>query len=148
MSIIFYSCSAEPNRINKSGYLQTMQTVSAYTLLDNSNNHNPSFRVDSSAGLLGANYCFWEEAGRYYYVTVTALNAGLYQVQGTVDPLHTYRNAILNSSGVATRCNVQNEYLPDDAVAIQSNRQIEYKKYPGSLYKNLQNILIVAGGDI
>lgn len=146
MSIIFYNCTAEPNRVDKSAYLQTMLTTGAYHLLDNSNNHSPSFRVESSINILHANYCYWEEANRYYYVTVTAENEGIYMIQGTVDPLHTYRSQIKAARAIAERCDTQNNYLIDNAVAVQSDRTWEYLMFPGKLNNNLQNVLIVAGG--
>lgn len=146
MSIIFYNCTAEPNRVDKSAYLQPILVIGAYNLLENSNNHSPSFRVESSINILHANYCYWEESNRYYYVTVTSENSGIYMIQGVVDPLHTYRSQIKSSIAIAERCDTQNNYLMDNAVAVQSDRTWEYLMFPGKLNNNLQNVLIVAGG--
>ena len=148
MGIQFYKCSAEKNRVNKSGYLTPTFGITAYELLDNSNNLNPSFRVETTdTGILKSNYCYWEESNRYYYIKVTALSYGIYMVTGSVDVLYTYRNAIWNSTGICTRGNTQNPWLPDDAIQVQNNRTYEYLSLPGQLEKNLKNILIVAGGE-
>lgn len=145
MSITFYNCNSEPNRIDKSAFLTSIFSVNSYTLLEDSNNHNPSWLLDASNNILNANYAYWSEANRYYYIEVTSITPGLFRVNGSVDALHTYRNGILGSTGIAIRCNEQEPLLTDNGLSLKSNLQWEQRLYPTTLNKNLTNILITTG---
>lgn len=146
MSITLYNCNAEPNRVDKSSYLSEMLTINNYTLLEDSNNHQPNWIVDSNSNIMNANYAYWSEIGRYYFINVTTINNSIYRINGNVDVLHTYRNAIKSSKGIAIRCNKENRFLSDVALSTQSDIQWEQKLFPKELSKSLTNILITIGG--
>lgn len=148
MAISFGNTSSPHNKINKT--FTSVSSTSTYTLLEETKIDNPSFVVEVNQSLdvisKKINFVYWSDMNRYYFATIVQLAPGLYRFDCTLDLLMTFRNEILQAEGIAKRCNIENRLIQDEAYQLQSNRDWEVKMFPETLNKNLQNVLIVAGG--
>ena len=113
MTVYFYSNSSDKRFVNKN--LMLVATVEDVVLLDNAVNVvNPHFRVSGiSWGLI--NYCYVPEFGRYYYITnVEMLHGNMSNITCNVDVLMSFKNDILNTSGIVERSAIApNVLIPD-----------------------------------
>ncbi len=145
MSIQLGNYSGEFNVVDKS--FTVKKTISNYTLLDICDLLHPVVRIDiTDFDYQNCNYMYISEFNRYYYVKSVTLNNAVVNIEGDVDVLKSYANQIKSSYAIAKRCNIENRYIQDSSYIVQANRIWEYKNFPTSLNKNLQNVLIVAGG--
>ena len=66
------------------------------------------------------NYCYIASTGRYYFVTGTAYNAGVWELSLRVDVLASFKTDIGGTSMYFTRsASYQNDYIRDDLYPIQ-----------------------------
>ena len=66
------------------------------------------------------NYCYIASTGRYYFVTGTAYNAGVWELSLRVDVLASFKTDIGGTSMYFTRSSAsQNSYIRDDLYPIQ-----------------------------
>ena len=118
--IIFYTNSAEPERVDKTGYLSTPTSFTG-TLREGTNLLQPSFLINAS-GVPSYNYAYVAEFGRYYYVTdIASVSNNLWRVSMDVDALMTYRETIKQQRGIILRN--ENEFdllMEDDRLPAQA----------------------------
>lgn len=104
MELKFYKQAATPNRVDKSGYLTEIGTLSGVILKADTNLMRPTFILKTSPLVYNSNYLYNTFTKRYYYIrTVTALSGGRIAIDCNIDVLFTYKNEILNSSGWVVR---------------------------------------------
>lgn len=104
MDLKFYKQSATPNRVDKSGYLTEIGTLSGVILKAETNLMRPTFILKTSPLVYNSNYLYNTFTKRYYYIrTVTAMSGGRIAIDCDIDVLFTYKNEILNSSGWVVR---------------------------------------------
>ena len=104
MDLKFYKQAATPNRVDKSGYLSEIGTISNVTLKTDVDLMRPTFILKTSPTVYNSNYIYCSFTGRYYYIeTIEALSGGRVAINCKIDVLHTYRNEIKNSSGWVER---------------------------------------------
>lgn len=104
MDLKFYKQSATPNRVDKSGYLTEIGTLSGVILKTETNLMKPTFILKTSPLVYNSNYVYCSFTKRYYYIReVTAMSGGRIAIDCDIDVLFTYKNEILNSSGWVVR---------------------------------------------
>lgn len=114
MDLKFYKQSATPNRVDKSGYLTEIGTLSGVILKAETNLMRPTFILKTSPLVYNSNYLYNSFTKRYYYIkTITAMSGGRIAIDCEIDVLFTYKNEILNSSGWVVRSDTSTS-TPDD----------------------------------
>lgn len=104
MELKFYKQAATPNRVDKSGYLTEIGSLSGVILKADTNLMRPTFILKTSPLVYNSNYLYNTFTKRYYYIrTITALSGGRISIDCDIDVLFTYKNEILNSSGWVVR---------------------------------------------
>lgn len=147
-NIIFYNNSAEPNRLDKTNYLQnpttftgvlrsetdivnpsilleksTFQQFTTGTLTFNSiySDVNLSIPGSSEHDIFDYNYCYIETFKRYYFVVgIISVKEGLWEINLTCDVLMTYKDQILQQTAFIDR----QENIYDEEI-VDSNRVYE-----------------------
>lgn len=114
MVIIFYRNLSDKRYLNKN--LTTITTSSNAVLLDDSVNMTaPHFRV-TGVTLNTVNYCYVMDFKRYYYITdVEVLHGGVCNITCAVDVLMSFKNDILNCSGIMERTAINGNVLITDS---------------------------------
>ena len=109
---------------------------------------NPKIRIESADNIAGYNYCYIPEFGRYYYIVdITSVRTRVWEVSMRCDVLMSYKDEIKTITGVVVRQESNpNKLLVDRLERIQSNKEIDILYYPYSFSKNLQYVLVTAGG--
>lgn len=106
MELKFYKQAATPNRVDKSGYLTEIGSLSGVILKADTNLMRPTFILKTSPLVYNSNYLYNTFTKRYYYIrTITAMSGGRISIDCDIDVLFTYKNEILNSSGWVVRSN-------------------------------------------
>lgn len=143
--IIFYKNRSEPNRVDKSPYLEFF-TILTGTLRNSTSVINPSILielidkrdqvqsnnkdvVDSDnnkviiteiSDLVKCNYCYIPIFNRYYYINdIISVKNKLWEIVMSVDVLMSYKDKILEQSGIIDRNEFEfNKFLEDDRVPV------------------------------
>lgn len=124
-SITLYRNSAEPNRVDKSDYLTTVQTISG-VLREETSILAPIIKLELSSRP-NANYCYIPQFGRYYYITdIVSIRNNLWELTLSVDVLMSHKEAILSSKGFVERNEfASNPLLIDKKRVIEQGYDIE-----------------------
>lgn len=109
---------------------------------------SPKIRIESEENIAGYNYCYIPEFGRYYYIVdITSIRTRVWEVSMRCDVLMSYKDEIKTITGVVVRQESNpNKLLVDRLERIQSNKEIDILYYPYAFNKNLQYVLVTAGG--
>lgn len=109
---------------------------------------NPSIRIESADNISAYNYAYIPEFGRYYYITdIHIVRTNCWTVSFRCDVLMSYSDQIKAITGVVVRQESNpNKLLVDRLERLQSNKDIDILYYPDAFSKNLQFILVTAGG--
>lgn len=145
MNITLQVNNSDFHVINKN--ITDVSSLSGY-LRESSSIINPVVMIEVPAGsIAGCNYMTISEFGRSYYITdIESVRANLTRVTAHVDVLYTYRNQILNATGIIKRQqNLWNLYLDDGVFKVYNNPQILTKAFPSG-FSTMSFILAVAGG--
>ena len=118
-NITLYKNSAEPNRVDKSTFLELVGTFYG-VFRDDTSIINMSLTIEYPS-VVDFNYIYIPIFNRYYFVTdITLIRYNLYNISLSCDVLMSYKNAILNCKGFIDR----NEFTYDDKI-IDTKRVIE-----------------------
>lgn len=126
MTIKLYKTSSAPNKIHKS--LTEVRDADGY-LRDQCSLMKPVITFSSSAmnTFNDVNYMYIPAFERYYFVnSVTSVASGLIEVSGTIDPLYTYRTAIMSSTVVLNRTSNSDNYsrmIPDEQMRLKTTKK-------------------------
>lgn len=105
-----YHNTAEPNRVDKSSFLEAVSTLSG-ALRAPCSLINPSILIQQTT-TPQFNYVYISSFGRYYFVTnITAVNQKLWQIDLKCDVLMTYKSGVQTLSAVIGR--QENDYNAD-----------------------------------
>ena len=109
---------------------------------------NPRIRIESAENIAGYNYCYIPEFGRYYYIVdIMSVRTNVWEASMRCDVLMSYSNQIKAITGVVVRQESNpNKLLVDRLERLQSNKEIDILYYPDAFNKNLQFVLVTAGG--
>lgn len=100
MDLNLYKQAATPERVDKSGFLTSVGTVSGVQIKQPMDLMSPTFILKTDQLVYNANYLYCSFTSRYYYITsIEALTGGRIAVNCRIDVLYTYKDEILNSSG-------------------------------------------------
>lgn len=107
---------------------------------------NPTIEVYGT-NALNANYMWIPLFSRYYYITkVTTLNYDTLQVQGHVDVLMSFQNAIKGSQAIIDRQeNIWNGYLNDKYMRQLAYPRIQTKRFNSNLISTPKYYLVASG---
>ena len=116
----------------------------------------PKFLI--SGNLMSYNYCYITLFGRYYYITdIVAKSGNLMEVSLKVDPLQSFKTAILGCEAIIERAassSLVNSYFNDGMYWTQMNKTVKFVPFLNSDSEELtiprnanSYILTIAGGD-
>lgn len=122
-TVTFYTCTANPKKLDKSGDLVAIGTAKTLHGKHEIDMLNPVFAVDYNATLLPANYCYVAEFDRYYFITLSTDTAQRIFVHGTVDVLYSHAASIKNCPCTIVRSEAAGiNYTTDNKLPIDPNR--------------------------
>lgn len=121
----FYKNSAEPNRVDKTSYLQSLFTLEG-TLRESCNIINPSILIEREE-FINANYCYIPNFNRYYFIDkITSVRNNLWRIDLSVDVLMTYKEQIKELECFITRQENDNDLmLKDELIPVDVEPIIE-----------------------
>ena len=109
---------------------------------------NPQIILQSDYDLSTYNYAFIDVTNRYYYCTITLMENGLFVINMEVDVLMSYKDGIKNLMGLIERVentDYKNMDIPNNDIITQRGTTTKIIKYPRSLDKNNQYVLVTNG---
>ena len=145
VTVIFYVTGDNPNVMNK--------TLSQIASLDCNikepvNKESPEIYVSSN--LMGANYAYIADFGRYYFVYPTGEHAGTTRLQLESDPLMSFKEGILSSPAVVARNPWHFDlYVPDPKLPIEARTASAILQFPNQTVFDGNNntyVLTTIGG--
>ena len=142
MNILLYKTTNANNDLNKT-ISDKVELVGA--LRDASSIIAPSILIQSNP--IGYNYAYIPEFGRYYYIkNITAFRKGAYIVDLKCDVLMSFREEILNMSGIVSRLTDGDEYANRDVKTkcLETHRRLDFPETPFT--RNGSYVLISKGG--
>lgn len=151
MDITLYNCTAEPNMLDKSGYLTSVASYSGAVARHNVDMISPEITLEESAtNIVSANYCYISDFGRYYQIVEKSCDVnGLWKLSLKEDVLMSFKNSILNLSGIVARQHYNYDmYLPDNMIPSSIKKNVNLYKFANTPYTGGNNLitLIVLGG--
>lgn len=144
-TISLFKTASENNRVVKT---LTDEKQLSGELRNQTSVLNPSIRIESADNISTYNYAYISEFGRYYYITdIVSVRTNCWTVSLRCDVLMSYSDQIRAINGVVVRQESNpNKLLVDRLERLQSNKEIDILYYPDAFSKNLQFILVTAGG--
>lgn len=144
-TISLFKTASENNRVVKT---LTDEKQLSGELRNQTSVLNPSIRIESADNISTYNYAYISEFGRYYYITdITSVRTNCWIISLRCDVLMSYSDQIKAITGVVVRQESNpNKLLVDRLERLQSNKEINILYYPDAFSKNLQFILVTAGG--
>lgn len=144
-TISLFKTNSENNRVIKT---LTDEKQLSGELRNQTSVLNPSIRIESADNLSAYNYAYISEFGRYYYITdIVSVRTKCWVVSLRCDVLMSYKDEIKTITGVVVRQESNpNKLLVDRLERIQSDKEIDILYYPDAFSKNLQYVLVTAGG--
>lgn len=144
-TISLFKTASENNRVVKT---LTDEKQLSGELRNQTSILNPSIRIESADNISAYNYAYISEFGRYYYITdIVSVRTNCWIVSLRCDVLMSYSDQIKAITGVVVRQESNpNKLLVDRLERLQSNKDIDILYYPDAFSKNLQFILVTAGG--
>lgn len=142
MNILLYKTTNANNDLNKT-ISDKVELVGA--LRDASSIIAPSILIQSNP--IGYNYAYIPEFGRYYYIkNITAFRKGAYIVDLKCDVLMSFKEEILNMSGIVSRLTTGSPYVQRDVLCkvTETHKRIDFPATPFT--RNGTYILIAKGG--
>lgn len=142
MNILLYKTTNANNDLNKT-ISDKVELVGA--LRDASSIIAPSILIQSNP--IGYNYAYIPEFGRYYYIkNITAFRKGAYIVDLKCDVLMSFKDEILEMSGIVSRLTTGSPYVQRDVLCkvTETHKRIDFPTTPFT--RNGTYILIAKGG--
>lgn len=136
--INLYKNRAEANRVDKTDYLTGVGTING-ALREESSITKPVITFES-LDIPVFNYVFIPTFNRYYFVNdITSIRYKLWQISLSIDPLMTYRNAIMSCVGFIDRNEHEfNAGIIDKKRAIEQGRTMEVDSVTNELFTGVE----------
>lgn len=141
MTVNFYNFKTRKNEFNK---VLPSPVVKNCTVKDGITLEDPVIYIAYDSSLLGMNYAYIPDFGRYYFVTGKEVDGKTLYISLHVDVLMSFRNDILASTGTATRSNFYNKNIPDKMVASLPGENVQYRTL-SSAFTGETYVLILGG---
>lgn len=139
VNVKFYITGDNPNVMNKS--LTQIASVDC-DIKEPVNKERPEIYV--SGNLIGVNYAYIAEFGRYYFVYPTGEHAITTRLQLESDPLMSFKAGILASPAVVARNPWHFDlYVPDNNLPIEARTASAVLKFPGRDFDGTNNTYIL-----
>ncbi len=143
MEIHLYKNYDEVNRINKT---LTDEIILTGSLKDNANIMSPSIMFETNITLY--NYCYIPQFNRYYFIKdVIIVRNKAYIANMEVDVLMSFKNEILELSGIVSRLTDGNKYA-DRTVLYSKKKEFEKIAFPNNVFTNDGTYVLVAQGGV
>lgn len=148
--LLLYRNSAEVNRVDKTPYLVSVDTITG-VLRDECSMQRPSILINTLE-IPSFNYVYIPVFNRYYYVTsITAVSFGLWRVELNCDVLMSFKDKIKTLSAIIGRQeNDYNNYLIDNEIPTQNTPIVEVIDIPSDAFNTQasagHNFLLTAIG--
>lgn len=137
-NIVFYQNTAEPNRVDKTSYLTSIETLTG-TLREPSSIINPSITIQRT-NVPNYNYAYIAQFNRYYFIApngITSVGKNLWKIDLQCDVLMSYKTAIGNLSAVVGRQeNNYNADLVDPQLPVEKEPDISFVAIASSAFNN------------
>lgn len=144
MTIKLYKTASEKNRLNKA---LTNEIVLTGFLREQCSVTNPIIKIEQSTNLALYNYAYIQEFNRYYYIAdIKTIRNNLWELSLNIDVLMTYKNDILNTTGLINHADL-NQYLNDTNIVTNSKCTKQIITFSTTLPTDVDYLLIVAGGN-
>ena len=147
MTVKFYKTSSDPLQLTK--YL-TNELILAVETTDNVDIENPTFLLDLTAAKMERNFAYVPTWGKYYFLREPQIvNGNHVEISGSIDPLMSNRNAILNAQIIADRSASDYENYMDDEFVSDSGKIItKIRKLPTvfNTQAATNNYVLILGG--
>lgn len=141
MIVNFYNVKIRKNELNK---VLSSPVVKNCSVKDGITLEDPVIYMVYDSSLLGLNYAYIPDFGRYYFVTGKEIDGKTLYITFHVDVLMSFKNDILTSSGTATRSNFYNRNIPDAMALNVPQDRIQYRKLSDALTG--QTYIVIIGG--
>ena len=158
-NIVFYQNTAEPNRVDKTSYLTSIETLTG-TLREPSSIINPSITIQRT-NVPNYNYAYIAQFNRYYFIApngITSVGKNLWKIDLQCDVLMSFKTGILALSAVVGRQEFDyNADLVDPQLPVEKETEITTVTIASSAFNNtpaddaspINYILTVVGrGDV
>lgn len=145
MQIVLGVTLDERNKLNK-----TFSNTVTYTgnLKEETSVIKPSIVIEA-VNLSQYNYMYIFEFGRYYFITdIVSIKNNLWRVNGAVDVLMSFKNAINNCPIIIsnTETTLSESYLMGDVWKTLVKSKTDIISFPSGLNSTGEYILITSGG--
>ena len=142
-AINLYQNTSEGNRVDKTNYLTQVGTISG--ALRSSTSINDLVITYESNSIPNFNYVYIPIFNRYYFVDdITSANYSLWTLALSVDPLMTYKEAIINCNGFVDRCESDfNANIIDKKRVVEEGNTIEVDTVTNELFTNTSGTYIM-----
>lgn len=141
MTVNFYNFKTRKNELNK---VLPSPVVKSCSVKDGITLEDPVIYMVYDSSLLGLNYAYIPDFGRYYFVTGREVDGKTLYISLHVDVLMSFKNDILASVGTATRSNFYNKNIPDKMVASLPGENVQYRTL-SSAFTGETYVLILGG---
>ena len=139
VNVKFYITGDNPNVMNKS--LTQIASVDC-DIKEPVNKERPEIYV--SGNLIGVNYAYIAEFGRYYFVYPTGEHANTTRLQLESDPLMSFSAGILASPAVVARNPWHFDlYVPDPNLPVEARTASAILKFPNDYFSGTDNSYIL-----
>lgn len=147
MQITLYQSTAEPNRLDKTPYLDQVHLDLVGSVRGELNVMSPVIDIEKSGTLSGYNYVYISELTRYYYITdYEVIRNGIIRLHLDIDVLMSFRSYIENCSGLVSRNEgLYDTMLIDDRLRFLGYKSINTIKFPSGVKRGESFILAVNG---
>lgn len=158
-NIVCYQNTAEPNRVDKTSFLTSIETLTG-TLREPSSIINPSITIQRT-NVPNYNYAYIAQFNRYYFIApngITSVGKNLWKIDLQCDVLMSFKTGILALSAVVGRQEFDyNADLVDPQLPVEKETEVTTVTIPSSAFNNtpaddaspINYILTVVGrGDV
>ena len=129
MEIILYNNTSDRRKLNKT--ITQLRSINVFLKEDTDVMH-PVIDV-TGVDLSGANYCYIEKFGRYYYINQQAVQlAKNTSLTLEVDVLMSWKTEIKSSKVIAVRSSNNGHNMLSDNIPLLANRNVIYKQFIGA----------------
>lgn len=147
MTIELYKSTAEPERLDKSGYLTDKITLTG-DARESVNKMAVSIRIQYIGELLGYNYAHIPDLGRWYFIRDDKIERNnIHRIEMDTDVLYSNKTDILATEAIIARNQTEfDTRLIDDRLKFHALKVVNTIPFPISVRSNDCFILAVNGG--
>lgn len=145
MTVTFYSVDDDSRVVTKTLGTPTL-TLNNVKLKDDTDVIDPVLELANNVNLMGSNYFYIQEFGRYYNVTDQKTNSLGFFITGHVDVLTSWDSDIRTLDCIVKRnANKYNAYIPDERMLMSAYENVMTIPFPNSFSNSMQLLLAVNG---